>query len=272
MKIKNFDFLRLLNYAATPLIDFLTLAAFILLVPLFVKFFEMKHYWNSVIILGGYLLMCAGIFISKRIESNPNIWHPPDQAQSIPSNNKTPTNKTSEQEKPRKNNVGTLSLVVAWPFSVFVMVMMAETSGVFDRGSSIGEKLDHFVIGGVAGGILFIIGFLIVLLLFPLLLLLKPRPKVAYNNAKHFFLRIFSVTAVNSMIVITTSYWEWQLADAEPLDVALSGKIFIFIFAYLVFLMFYSPPRLALISLEPSRWSFITFMLFLGYTVWRFMS
>lgn len=257
---------------ATPLIDLLTFAAFILLVPLFTKFFEMKYSWNSLIILGGYLLMCAGIFISKRMESNPDIWHAPAQTQSTSTHNGTSANKISEQTKPRKNNVGTFSLVVSWPFSVFVIVMMAETSGVFDRGSSMGEKLDHFFTEGVAGGFLFIIGFLTVLLLFPLLLLLKPRPKVAFDSIKHVFLRIFSIIAVNLMILITTSYWEWQLADAEPLDVSLSGKIFIFIFAYLIFLMFYSPPRLALISLEPSRWSYISFMLILGYTVWHFMS
>jgi len=71
---------------------------------------------------------------------------------------------------------------------------------------------------------------------------------------------------------VTTAFWEWQLAGTEPLDISLAAKILVFILAYAVFLMFYAPPRLALLSLEPSRWAYTGYAIFLGYTLWNYMT
>lgn len=59
--------------------------------------------------------------------------------------------------------------------------------------------------------------------------------------------------AVEAMMIVTAAFREWQLKDAEPLSVAFAGKVLIFLVVYVVFLMFYAAPRLALLSLEDSR-------------------
>lgn len=232
----------MLNKIATPVVDGLTLVAYYFLLPFLTARFHAQDISNLVLVIGGYLLLCAGILVCKLLEP-------------------------VEENKPGC----ALVLWLAWPYAIFVIVMLFESSGALTTGSSASERLSELTSGGPLGTILLVLVFLIVLLLFPLLVLVKPRPRYNYGSPAHTWLRIFGVAAVNFMALVTVAYWEWQLADAEPMEMALGGKLLVFLLAYAVFLMFYAPPRLALINLEPGRWTFVGYAVMLGYTVWHFM-
>ena len=256
---------------ATPLVDLVTFAAYFFLLPVLINRMAARDAGNIVLVAGGYFVMCAGILVSKWLEPNPDLLKPAEKPETQEKEH-IPQKPKKTESRVRKNNVGSLTLFLAWPYAAFVIVMLAESAGVFEEGSSLGARVDQLVQGGPLGGGLFVLGFLTMLLLFPLLLFIRPRPKVALGSGKHIIGRLFSVSAVNFMVLVTTAYWEGQLVDSEPMDVALGGKILIFIFAYPVFLMFYSPPRLALLSMEPGRWTYTGFAILLGYTVIRLMS
>jgi len=238
-----------LNRLATPFIDLVAIISYSTLLPLLVSIFKQQQVSSVFIVTGGYFLMCLGIFIGKKLAS----WPQPMQ----------------KREAGGKNN-GCV-LVLAWPYAIFVIVMIFDASGAFIPGSDLGNRLDNLVRGSTFTLLLVLFLFLIILVLFPLLLLMKSRPKIKYNRLSHILLRLFSVSAIDMMALITAAYWEWQLADSEPMQISIAGKILVFILVYIVFLMFYAPPRLALISLEPGRWSFAGYAFFLAYILWGFM-
>ena len=242
-----------INKLATPFIDILTLASFYFVLPFLVERFHAQDGWNLLLITGGYLLLCVGIFICKRLESRP-----------VP----TVSGRESKDKKTASQSSQGCSQALAWPYAIFVFVMLLDSSGVLLSGSSWGEKLQDL---DVTKSLLVVLVFLVFLLLFPLLLLRPSRPSIKFGSSSHVWLRIFGVMAVNFMVLITAAYWEWQLAEAEPMEISLVGKILVFIIAYIVFLMFYSPHRLALLDLEPAKWAFTGYAVMLGYTVGRFI-
>ena len=162
-------------------------------------------------------------------------------------------------------------MVLSWPYALFVVVMIFDSSGAFIEGSGWGNRLENLTKGNSLIFLLVIFLFLVILVLFPLILLMKSRPRIKYNSRSHTILRIGSVVTVDIMVLITAAYWEWQLADSEPMQISLAGKILVFILGYMVFLMFYAPPRLAIISLEPNRWSFAGYAVILGFLLWNLM-
>jgi hypothetical protein len=248
MKDKNPTFLWL-NRLASPLIDLLALLGFSALLPRLTSLFREQGWWAPVVVFSGYFLMCLGIYIGKRLEP----W-PADRGKPEPGSGKP-------------GCVAALS----WPYAAFVVVMGLESGGAFERNSVLWHQLENLTGGSQWILAPLILLFLAVLILFPLLLIMKPRPVIKYNRPLHWLLRLFAVTAVDLMALITAAYWQWQLSNSEPMEVALAGKILIFILGYAVFLMLYAPPRLALISLEPSRWSFAGYAILLGYILWGFL-
>ena len=234
---------------ATPLIDLLTIVLYSTLLPILVLIFSRRKIFGSLVVGGGYLLMCVGIFVGKRLQAWPQV---------------------GQNENSVEKRSGWVT-VLSWPYAIFVVVMIFETGGAFVKGSDLGDWLDKLAGGSTLTLLLAVIVFLVILVLFPLLLLMKARPRIRYDRISHTLFRMFSITSVDLMVLITAAYWEWQLADSQPMPIGLAGKILVFGLGYVVFLMFYAPPRLALISLEPSRWSFAGYAILLGYILWGFM-
>jgi len=263
--------INLLGRLFTPIIDLFTFASFFFLLPWLVNRFSDQNGGNAVIVVLAYLLMCTGLLLSKQLEQNPEIQKQfrENRQKNIAQDNVSENKSKNFLKKHSSQNGCVLGL--AWPFAIFVIVMTVDVSGVFEQGSSLGERFESLFSQGVFGSMLFILAFMLILLLFPLLLLIPHRSRVKYGTFKHVLLRAIGVIVVNGMILVTTAYWDWQLMDAEPMDMAIGGKVLVFILGYVVFLMFYSPPRLALLSLEPGRWSFTGYALLLAYTVGRYI-
>lgn len=253
---------------ASPLIDIVTLFLSIRLSKALVARFEAQDVWNVILILGAYLLMCLGIWVGKKLEPNPINTSAAEKSitTSHKSNSQTPAAITKIKGKDKQSS---WVVAPAWFFSFFVLFMLAETAGVFNESTVLGSRLDE-IVHRPLWLVLSILTFGLVILLFPLLLLKKPRPQVAFSTTGHVFWRSACVAAVNTMVLVTAVFWEWYLADAEPMELALGGKIFVFIFAYLIFLLFYAP-RLALLALENDKRSITGYLILLGIILWRLM-
>jgi hypothetical protein len=240
---------RWINRAVTPVVDLLAIAACSALLPLLVTLFDNQGWGGFLVVLGGYFIMCAGIFIGKHLEPWP----------------------LADEETGKQKNQSGCVIALSWPYAVFVVVMALDSGGAFQRNSELWNQLDKLTGGSNLILIPAILVFLIILVLFPLLLIMKPKSGVSHGRPAHTLLRLFSVTSIDLMALITAVYWEWQLVDNEPMQIGLAGKILVFLLGYILFLMLYAPPRLVLISLEPSRWSFSGYAVLLGYILWGFM-
>jgi hypothetical protein len=250
----------LMKYASL-IIDGLALLAVYLWVPALAGRMARYGSWNAVIILAAYLAMCAGLFLARRLEMNPENAGPaaPGAGEERREDGAAPAGHDAPSRRKTRLAVNPLAAWACWPFSLFVPVMMAMAGGFFERGAA--------PIPAAAG----VPVFILTMLLFPLLLYVPARPRVAYGGGAHRLLRSLSVLGVDAMMIVTAAFWEWQLKDAEPLSVAFAGKVLIFLVVYAVFLMFYAAPRLALLSLEDSRWSMASYLVVLAVMVWRML-
>ena len=246
---KESGFFRWINIAVTPFTDLLAIAGCSALLPLLVNLFEKRGWGGFLVVLGSYFIMCTGIFIGKYLESWP----------------------LADDEIGKQKKESGCVVALSWPYAVFVVVMALDSGGAFQRNSELWNQLDKLTGGSNLILIPVILVFLIILVLFPLLLIMKPKSGISHGRPSHTLLRLLSVTSIDLMALITAAYWEWQLIDSEPMQIGLAGKILVFLLGYILFLMLYAPPRLALISLEPSRWSFIGYAVLLGYILWGFM-
>jgi len=230
----------------SPLVDILTFLLYKFGLSGLISRFNQKDIWNIGIILFAYFLMCAGIWIGKSLEKRP-----------IP----------DIKESSQKGNSHGWIAGLSWFFAAFVIVMVIEAGGIFARDSSTEASLTAFFQKGIFGSIFGVILFLLILILFPLVLMKKSRPTIRFGSLKHTLLRTLSVFCINTMILVTAAFSDWYFAGSEPMEIAIGGKIFVFIFAYIFFLLFFAVPRLALIYLEPSRWGLTGYLLFLAYVV-----
>jgi len=233
---------NLMETAVAPAADILMYIVFFTFSEPLIQMFSENSMANLLLIPGIYLAMCGGIALSKRLE-----WHPGNDGK-----------------------ISTFAAVTAWFFSVFVVVMALDTAGVFKSGSAAGSVLDKITESGWLQ-LLVIPVYLLILVLFPLLTLKKPSPRIPFGSLRHALSKLTVILLINTMTLITAVYWEWQMMDADPMEVAWMGKLLILGVSYPVFLLFYAPPRLALLNLEKNRWSMTLYLVFLGIMIWRFL-
>lgn len=198
---------------------------------------------NTTIVLTAYTLMCIGLAVSKLLAPNP-------QAQA--------------QRKPGQPDamLGTGCLAVAAIlFSCSIIVMLIETGGLLDSGGLLEE-------GGPLATLVAVGGFLGIVAAFPVVLLLPRLGRIAHGTAAHWLVRALAVALINTMVLVTAAFWEMYLAELEPMDIAIGGRILVFVVAYPIMLAFYAPPRLAILLLEPDRWSIAGYFALLAVYVW----
>ena len=238
-------------WSALAIADALAVIAFLKATPWLSARLDHPHWLNAVIVAVAYLLMCVGIVLGKMVKPAVSTSSTPD--------------KTSDRYA-----LG-CTLALSFFYIFFVAAMFIDAGGVFDPESG----WDKLVIGNaeissVLTSVGVIVGF-IVLGLFPWALLHEPRRVWARWSGVGFATRLVSAMLVNIMVLVTAAYWNTALTG-ESLDIALGGKLLLFTLMYIVFWLFYAPPRLALISLESSSWSLISFAILLaimtGQLIW----
>ncbi|MFH0946048.1 MAG: hypothetical protein V2A76_12685 [Planctomycetota bacterium] len=249
---------ELCNRAIAPVIDLATVLGVIWGIPHAARWLEHRSWLTGAAVLAAYLAMCLGLVLLKLVRTH---------AESIPAAAAGP-------DSPGESGGGSgmlthgCALGLSIPFCAFVLVMLLDTSGVIS-----GEDawLEQFRTGKVMDAVLSIMGILLFILvfgLFPWALNHTPRPRVSLFSPTGILFRILGLAGANAMILATSAYWYCQLAEGEPMGLGLSARLLVFCVTYPVFLMFYAPPRLALVSIDGDRWSLPSFLVALAAMVW----
>lgn len=234
-------------------IDALTVGAAFWLLPAITALIAVPGPGNIALIGGAYALMCIGVLIG-RLSARPLSADRPEDAPPAPA-----------RIKPG------CSAWFSLPFALFVIAMLTESSGALDEATAFGRAFLGESGTGSAYAVPFIIVFIAVMVAFPLVAMVPLRPAIRRGSPTHFAGLLVATAAINAMVLVTTAYWEYQLADAEPMDIAIGGKILVFLVSYAVFLMFYAPPRMALAEAAGGNASRASFLVMLGIYVWRLM-
>lgn len=235
-------------------IDAAVIVSFIWLLPLVANLLSTGHASGIAVIAGAYFAMCGGLWLMKLIH------HPLAQAEE---------ETTPEAKSKDEFSIQGCALAIALPFGFFVIAMMVSSSGT---PADANAGLDALTALGEAQPLLYALFALLFVLIagaFVAALLAKPKPRLAPGTGAALGAQAFGVLGIDAMVLVTAAFWESELADAEPMGLALGGRILVFAASYVFFLMFYAPPRLALLSVEPVKYSLYTFLAMLAVVVWR---
>jgi len=219
-----------------------------------------RGWLTGALVLAAYLAMCLGLVLLKLVRPAPA----PDPGETA--------EKAAGDETPAKRP-GELAtgcaLGLSIPFAAFVLVMLIDAAGVLSNEDSWLKQLNT---GPAMDAVLSVAGILLFILvfgLFPWVLLHKPRPRYDLLSPAGLICRAIGLIGANAMILATAAYWQAQLAGSEPMNMAIGGRILLFIVVYPLFLAFYAPPRLALIGVDGDRWSLTGYLIALAVMIWR---
>jgi hypothetical protein len=248
-----------LERLVSPAVDLATLAAYFHATPRLAAQLAAKQAYGPLLIALAYLLMCLGIVLGRTLGQAPA-----DGAANGESGG-------GDQPAPAQDWPGSGCLLgLSLPFSCFVLVMLLETGQLLDEHSPSGAWLARAASSsGWGAGLALLLGAVVLFGAFPAAVLIPRRGAVPTGTAAYWALRLIALCAVNSMVLVTTAFWNSYLAGSERMGLALGGRILVFALCFPLFIVFYAPPRLALLSLEPSRWSLAGYLAFLAVFVWR---
>ena len=199
--------------------------------------------------------MCAGLVLAR-------MYTPKVQKAAVPE---------KEGEEPGGSDSGGAlgcALATAIPFSIFVAVMMLMASGALDGDASWLDQFQARLESSAILSILGVLGFFVFMGLFPWALLYQPRRRAVRLTWAGFTAQLLGLLGVNAMVLVTAAFWQAGLADAEPMGLAIGGRLLVFAASYVVLLLFYAPPRLALLSITGGDWSLLSFLVMLGVILW----
>lgn len=245
----------LLSGALTLLLDGLAIAGMLWGVPWLARQLTLQSPLTALLVLGAYLAMCAGIALVRYVQ--------PAAAGAASS----ATGEDSAQVADGDLGLG-CAMGLAIPFAIFVVYMLVESSGMLAESGGWLEQYTAQPGGDVLSSILGILLFILVMGLFPWAMLYKPRPRFAADGGGGLALKALCVLGGNAMALVTAAHWRMQFGELEPMHLAIGGRILVFACAYVVFLLFFAPPRLALIGIEGSRWSLVSYLLMLAVMIW----
>jgi hypothetical protein len=230
---------------AAPALDALTLLAAWWALPALAAQLGRESEVNLALLLGAYMLMCLGLAAGQHLK-------PADPARQA-----------------GLASQGCL-LGLSLPFSLGLMAMLVVAGGLLNDTTPAGAFVTQAAGDGGPGlTLLATFAFLLLLAAFPGAVLYNPRSHLAPGGPAYWAVRLGSLLAVNAMVLVTAGFWQGYLSGSEPLEAGLGARIMLTLVLYPVFLLFFAPPRLALLSLEPGRWSLAGFYVTLAVYVWR---
>lgn len=226
-----------------PLLDLGVIAAFIWGIPLTAAWLAEPRWPHAVIIFAAYLAMCVGVVLARRIER--------------------PAAAADTTERSMGCTAG-----LALPFGAFVVLLIMQSSGVLDDATPWVAALRGADGGGIVLGT---VGSLLVILvfgLFPWAMLFTPARLIPAGSPRAALQKFTAVVLINTMALVTAAYFHSEFSGLEPMNLAIGGRILVFACSYVFFLLFYAPPRLALIEVEGNRHSLWSFLIMLALFVW----
>lgn len=227
-------------WALVPLfLDGALVLAFHWALPHLAARFTQKSVGNGLIVGGAYVLVCVAAYLVKRL----GPAEPPGGT----------------------STSGVLAGVGGLFFGFFVLFMIADTSGLLD--------LVHESEGGTPGFAVVLLALLgiALALLFSGILFLVPSAEVSAEPEQFEWTHAVALLLVNAMVLCLLAFWRSYFeTGAEPYEgLGMGGKILIFVFVWIFYLLFLSAPRLLLLGLNLRTVALLSFLLSSGYFVWQ---
>ncbi|MBN1318282.1 MAG: hypothetical protein JXA42_22565 [Anaerolineales bacterium] len=235
------QFVKTITFNASSLLaDVGIFILYLLLLPPLKTLFQLKSTGAGLIIGGIYLLFCFAVYLIRRQPGATGVDSPYS-----------------------RELLGFLGVI----FGIMVVYMMVDGSGMINKLDTVdtGNMSNLAYIGILLGSL---IG-LALAFLYTIIVVIDVPPA----GQRQFWTELVSLLGVNLMILTTVAFWQATFHDTEPYeDLALGGKLLIFVLTYLFFLLFFAPPRMLFLLNKPSLVSVVTFVLQTGYFVWDSVS
>lgn len=223
--------------------DLMMLLSYVVFLPQLSAFFSQQSYFHGGVVTLVYLVFCASVVLIRK----------------LPGTN----SKKSEYSR------GWLAFF-ALNFGIFITYIIAESAGFFTRLDNLPGTIEGKAALWVLAG--FIV-WLLLAFLYMAVVLVKIKPSVSQNNSGTFLFEFLGILGVNLMIVMVTAFWNGSFHGIEPYeDLAMGGKILIFLVTYVFFLLFFAPPRMLFLLKKSNQYAWLSFFLQTGYFVWDSLS
>ena len=223
--------------------DLIMILTYMVFIPQLSAFFSQKSYFHGGVVTLVYLIFCASVVLIRKLPgADP---------------------KKSEYSR------GWLAFFAVF-FGIFITYIIAETAGFFTRLDSLPGTIEGTVALLVLGGFVL---WLLLAFLYLTVVLFKIKPYITLSNSGTLLVEFLGMLGVNLMIITVTAYWNAIFSGIEPYeDLAIGGKILIFLVTYIFFLLFFAPPRMLFLLKKSNQFAWLTFLLQTGYFVWDTLS
>ena len=223
--------------------DLMMLLTYTVFLPHLSAFFSQKSYFHGGVVTLVYLIFCASVVLIRKLPGADS--------------------KKSEYSR------GWLAFF-AVNFGIFITFLIAETAGFFNRLDSLQGTIE-----GTAALLVLacIVLWLLLAFLYLIVVLVKIKPYTSLSNSGILLVEFLAILGVNLMILTVTAFWNAYFNGIEPYeDLATGGKILIFLFTYIFFLLFFAPPRMLFLLKKSNNFAWLTFFAQTSYFVWDSLS
>ena len=223
--------------------DIMMFLAYVFFLPYLSAFFNQKSYSHGGVLILIYLIFCASVVLIRKLPG-------------------------ADPEKSEYHR-GWLAFF-AITFGIFITYAIAETAGFFTKLDSISGTIEGKTALLVLAGFIL---WLVLAFLYMTMVLVKIKPYRSLSDSGTLLVEFLGILGVNLMILTLTAFWNSYFSGIEPYeDLAIGGKILIFLFTYIFFLLFFAPPRMLFILKKRKRFIWLTFFLQTAYFVWDSLS
>lgn len=229
----------------TPLVDGLTVLAYVMLVPMLAMSFTKPSVLNGFIILFGYACLIVGTRIIRMLghtlDAGPN---------------------------PKKvSDLSGCGGFLGFSFGIFTATAALTATGLMEN-----EGFNQATSGGgIWSGILvwvFSLTLLAFVVIYPFVLIIPAKTRFRADSPAVPLFHLLGVSLTNVMVLITVAFWEGLFMGEEPAGMSIGFRIFALFAFYLLFLIFQAPPRILLFLLERNIYGLATFLISLAIYLW----
>ena len=195
--------------------DSMMFLAYMVFLPQLSAYFSQKSYFHGGAVILVYLIFCASVVLFRKLPGTDS--------------------KKSEYSRD-------WLAFFAVNFGIFISFIIAETAGFFNRLDSLQGTIE-----GTAALLVLacIVLWLLLAFLYLIVVQVKIKPYISLSNSGTLLVEFLAILGVNLMILTVTAFWNAYFNGIEPYeDLATGGKILIFLFTYIFFLLFFAPPRM----------------------------
>ncbi len=228
--------------------DLLALMLYLTGLPWLVARFQTGAAGNLLLLIVSYSLFCGAVYLLRV---------------------------SAFQHDPRSKTCSPMMVFWSVFFSLMILHAMTDLSGLlaFLVDTPL-DEMDAIMEGAWAMAMTLgvLAGAVVVVALYPLSLLFRTTRLWSADSVTEVSIQAAALLGINLMILVTMAHWEVAYRADEPYrDLALGGKILIFLVVYAFFLLFYGMPRMLFFQANPSKMAVAVFILQTGYFVWSFL-